>query len=185
MLERNPWLRFLPLLLALLIFLILLLISPGLALAAAVVLGAAAVWLMRQIDAILRRLQAADALDSDRRTPESVDQLPSSPDFHLGEPGKDPAPTRGAVDSVEAVKFKESLRNLYAVDAAERTIGSRYAATSAAASPARRSRLAPGAHRQPRVLGSIAIPGRIREQMVEDFGEVMVYPEIDCPCISR
>ncbi len=183
LLERNPWLRFLPLLLALLIFLILLLISPGLALAAAVVLGAAAVWLMRQIDAILRRLQAADALDSDRRTPESVDQLPSSPDFHLGEPGKDPAPTRGAVDSVEAVKFKESLRNLYAVDAAERTIEIpvRRPLELAAVASAALEGLHPVRTVQPRVLGSIAIPGRIREQMVEDFGEVMVYPEIDLP----
>ena len=92
--------------------------------ALALVLAAAggAIWLARRIEAILRRARAAEALHPETRTPASVDELPASPDFRIGTPGRDPAPTIGAADSPEAARFKESLRNLYAVDVAERAI---------------------------------------------------------------
>ncbi len=183
LLKRNPWLRFLPLLLALLITLLLFAVSPAVASIAGVVLIAGAIWLYRRLDDILKRARAAEALRPETRTPASVDRLPASPDFRIGVPGQDPPPTLGANDSAEAVRFKESLRNLYTVDVAERGIKIRVrnlldltvmaTATLESLQPERTIPL--------RTLASIVIPLRIREQLVESFGEVMHYPEIDQP----
>ncbi|MCA1613608.1 MAG: hypothetical protein LC800_05510 [Acidobacteria bacterium] len=185
LLRRHPWLRFLPLAFALLIFILFLLTATlSLALVVGVVLAAGAValalWLGRQLNAA----RAADVLRPDTRTPESVDQLPSSPDFRVGTPRPDaPAPTLGATDSPEAARFKESLRNLYAVDVAERAVKIRVrrpldlAPLMAAALDG----LQPARTIPARLFGSLLIPPRIREQMIEEFDEVMAYPEIDVP----
>lgn len=180
---RYPWLRFLPLVLALLIALFLLVILPSLAIVVGAVLIAGALWLMRWIERILSRARAARALHPESRTPASVDELPASPDFRIGTPGQDPAPTTGATDSAEAVRFKESLRNLYAVDVAERASESpvRKPLDLQAIAKVAVENLHPERTIQPRVLGSIFIPARIRDQLLDPFGEVMVYPEIDLP----
>ena len=70
----------------------------------------------------------AEVLDPDSRTPDGVDDLPASSSFGVvpvvataRSRGVPPAPQRGP-DSVAAVRFKEALRNLYAVDVAERAL---------------------------------------------------------------
>jgi HAMP domain-containing protein len=183
LLERYPWLRFLPLILALLITVLLFAISPALAIVAGAALIAGALWLYRRLDAILSSARAAQALDPETRTPASVDRLPASPDFRIGTPGQDPAPTIGTTDSAEAARFKESLRNLYTVDAVERAIEIpvRRPLELRVIARATIENLQPERTIPPRVLGSIFIPPRIREQLIESFGEVMVYPEIDLP----
>jgi len=185
LLERYPWLRFLPFALALLIILLMLLfgVGPVKVVAVGAALFAGAVWLYRRLNDILRRARAASVLRPDSRTPTSVDLLRKSPDFRIGEPGKDPAPTFGNQDSPEAVRFKESLRNLYAVDVAERAIEIPVRQPLALEEIATTmiENLQPARTIPARVLGSVLIPARIRKQMVEDFGEVMVYPEIDLP----
>jgi hypothetical protein len=182
---RHPWLRFLPLALALLLVLLLLLVSAPVAVVVGVgaVLVAGAVWLARRAGAILRRARATQALRPETRTPASVDQLPASPDFHIGTPGTDPAPTIGATDSAEAARFKESLRNLYTVDAVERAIELpvRRPLELPVIAQATIDRLRPERTIPPRVLASVVVPPRIHEQLVETFGEVMVYPEFDLP----
>jgi hypothetical protein len=182
--ERYPWLRFLPLVIALLIMLLLFLFAPALALAVGAVLFVVAIWLVVRLGAILSRARAAQVLRPDTRTPETVSQLPATPDFRLGTPGSDPAPTfTGTTDSVEAVRFKESLRNLYTVDVAERGIAIPQRSPLQLTTIAERTleSLRPERTIPLRVLGSILIPTRVSEQMVESFGEVMVYPEIDLP----
>ncbi len=185
LLQRYPWLRYLPLVFALLIILLLVLlgVTAGPLLAIGVVLVLGALWLYRQLDALGRRARAADALNPETRTPSSVDRLPASPNFRIGKPGQDPAPSIGATDSVEAVRFKESLRNLYSVDVAERAIELpvRQPLELTAIAKVAIEALHPERTIVPRVLGSISIPSRIHEQLVDDFGEVMVYPEIDLP----
>jgi hypothetical protein len=112
-----------------------------------------------------------------------VDQLPASSDFHLGTPGRNP-PTLGGTDSAEAVRFKDSLRNLYAVDAAERSIPIpvRRPIELASIAAVMLENLQPEQTTIPRhVLGTLTIPERIRKELTESFGEVMVYPEIDQP----
>jgi hypothetical protein len=184
LLGNYPWLRFIPLFLALLVAaLLFVLASPLIAFAVGALLVGGAVWGIVKTGAILASAGAADTLRPDTRTPAAVDQLPASPDFRIGTPGVDPLPATGAADSVEAARFKESLRNLYAVDTAERKIQITVRApldivpVAAAAIAA----LHPDRTIVPRVLGSIMIPYRIRTQLVDPFGEVMVYPEIDLP----
>jgi hypothetical protein len=181
-LERYPWLRFAPFALAALITL-LLCVVPLLGLIAGLVLLGAAAWAYQRLDDILRRARAARALNPETRTPAGVDDLPRSPDFKIDVPGTGARPTPGASDSAEAARFKESLRNAYRVDEAERTIprvvreplnlGTLATATLDALLPARTI--------PARVLGTLIIPSRLRDQLTDPFGEVMAYPEIDLP----
>jgi hypothetical protein len=182
-LQRYPWLQRLPLVLALLLTVLLFAVSPVLAIIAGAVLVTLGARWSRRLGALLNRARAVDALRPETRTPASVDQLPASPDFRIGTPGQGPAPTIGATDSTDAVRFKEALRNLYTVDAAERTIPLRVRRSLALAplATAAIDGLQPARTIPARVLGSIQIPPRIRGQLVDEFGEVMVYPEIDLP----
>jgi hypothetical protein len=186
-LERNPLLSFLPLVVAIVILLLLLLLAPAtVAWVVGLVLVGAAIWAQRRLDDILSRARAASALDPERRTTESVDRLPPSPDFRLGTAGRDPAPTiggTGATDSRDAVRFKEALRNMYAIDRAERAAPivrrERFAidATAGVAFEA----LHPATTVPRYVLSTVLIPPRLRDRLIESFGEVMAYPEIDVP----
>jgi hypothetical protein len=182
-LQRHPWLRWLPLLLALLLAVRLFAVGPAVALVVGAVLVALGLRWSRRLGAVLGRAEAADALRPETRTPASVDRLPSSPDFRIGTPGQGPAPTIGATDSAEAARFKESLRNLYRVDAAERAIPIqvRRPLDLAPLAAAALDGLRPERTIPARVLGTMQIPARIRGQLVDAFGEVMVYPEIDVP----
>ena len=183
--ERYSWLLLLPIALALLIALLLFLILPPVGIAVGAALISAALWLINQLNALLRRWRALKTLSSKDRKPEDIDRLPSSTDFRIGVPGQGPAPTTNTSgpDSFEAVRFKESLRNIYAVDAVERTIETpvRNPLVLQEIAQASLYALHPVRTIQPRILASIFIPSRIRDQLLEDFGEVMVYPEIDLP----
>lgn len=185
LLARSPWLRFLPLALAVLIVLLLLVSGAGVVMViiAGAGLIAGSIWLMRRVESIQRRADAATAIDSETRRPERVDELPASPDFRIGKPGTGPIPTFGTTDSRESVRFKASLRNLYAVDVVERAlpIEVRRAVDLPALATVAVQGLDPVRTIPMRVLGSIAIPTRIVDQLREPFGEVMVYPEIDLP----
>ena len=114
---------------------------------------------------LLRRWRALRALSSKDRKPSDVDRLPSSPDLRIGVPGQGPAPTTNTSgnDSFEAVRFKESLRNAYAVDAAERTIETpvRNPLVLQEIAQASLDALHPVRTIQSRILASIFIPLRI------------------------
>jgi hypothetical protein len=183
-LKRYPWLRFAPIVAAFLLTLLLLAVaSPALALVIGGALVAGGIWLTTRLARALWQSQAAEVLRPDSRTPASVDRLEASADFRVGTPGQTPAPTAGGPDSGDAVRFKAALRNLYSVDVGERTIplvvrrplDLETIATTALA------RLDPAKTIPLRVLAGIQIPGRIRDQLVDQFGEVMVYPRIDLP----
>ena len=112
-----------------------------------------------------------------------VEDLPNSPDFTIGIPGEVKQPTIGKDDSPDAERFKKSLRNLARVDEAElalpvikRTPLDLQVIADATFETLRPERTIPAW-----TLLNVVIPGRIRAQLVEDFGEVMVYPEIDLP----
>ena len=181
--ERRPWLRYLPMALALLLALILFLASPLLGVVVGAALIGAAVWILRATDRDLRRRRALRGLSPDNRTPDGIDRLPKSPDFRIGIPGRAAAPSIGDTDSPEATRFKNALRNLYTVDAAERTIPvvERQPLAIRAIAQASLDALHPTLTVQTRVLSPIHIPERIRDRLRDPFGEIMVYPEIDLP----
>jgi hypothetical protein len=179
-LRRNPWLRWAPLVLAIL-FLVFA-VGPLSALAGIVLVGGA-LWLAVRAGQILESDRAADALRSDALTPEFVDALPASPDFRITEPGSAAAPPRGTSDSEDARRFKSALRSAARLDTAEAAL------PVTARNPLRLPDIAASmgeALRPERTIPAwtmlhVAVPARIRDKMVEEFGEVMIYPEIDLP----
>jgi hypothetical protein len=131
----------------------------------------------------LARHAAVDVLKPGGTTPQSVDALPTSPDFRIDTPGALPAPTIGGADSEDARRFKEALRNTARIDQAEAALPAetRNRLNLAVIATTTLETLRPDRTIPAWTLLHVAIPLRIRQKMVEDFGEVMVYPEIDLP----
>lgn len=182
---ERPWLAWVLLLVGVVLAMLMAILVPGVGpiLGAALLLAVIALlrWLIRKMG----EAGAAGTLDTDARTPEAVDDLPAAPGFTTAGPGEAPPRpgSKDGADSPEAVRFKEALRNTYAVDAAERKIEKkvRRPLDLRAVAGAAVAGINPKVTVPKRVLGSIEIPERIAGQLVEDFGEVMVYPEIDTP----
>jgi hypothetical protein len=179
-LRARPWVLWLLVVLGLALVVALLFVVPYVAAALAVALMAVGIVVFRSV----RRAGVVSVLDPANNTPASVDALPSSPDFHVGTPGQGPAPTTGATDSADAVHFKDALHGLYTVDVVERElpVTVRVAVDAGVLAQDTLAQLEP-AHTIPgHILGTVRIPPRITAELpAEDFGEVMVYPEIDIP----
>ncbi len=146
-------------------------------------------WLER----VRRAGDAADSVTGANQTPDSVDDLPRSPDFVLT-PGLDlrglgtvPAPqpaSTGGTDSVEARNFKLALVDAYTSVQVGRAAGVKpdlipldlhgvVDATLVAIDPKVTI---------PRyVLGTILLPAHIIGLIGETFTEAMAYPELDIP----
>jgi hypothetical protein len=184
-LRRFPWLPLVPLLLAVLVVLLVLLLGAGAALivAGAVVVAAlvALWWLLRRW---ARAIAESDVLREPGLTEEAVDRLPTSPDFVITAPGAGVVPNRGPVDSPQASRFKDALRDWHALHAAS-------VASAAEPPPVRLdlpalaggtvSAIDPDVTIPRRTLHGIDIPSRIADALGEEFQEVMAYPEIDVP----
>jgi hypothetical protein len=183
-LRRWPWLRFAPLALAA-ILLLLLLLGPGIALGAVLVAAAAAlVGFYRVLSRWTAVVAGAAVLDPERRTPESVAELPNSPDFRITDPGTTPPPFRRGADGPEAVRFKGSLRDAYTLLSASASAG---ATPARAALPVRAAAgslvdaVDPKVTVPLRVARIVRIPRRLAVPLVDDLAEVMAYPVIDLP----
>lgn len=169
-------------LLALSILAIVLLPAPLGFVVAAGLLGLG-VWIHRRLTAWKTAAREADALADEAETPEAVDAMPAAPGFVVTQPGEAVPAGRGP-DSPEAVRLKAALREHFEGLSKSRAAG---------VVPAKRSldldqvlqsamtTLDPNQTIPKRVLASIFIPPRIREQMGEAFVEPMAYPVIDLP----
>jgi hypothetical protein len=194
LLRGARWLAFVPLLLALLVILLLLAIGLSLLSAAAgVAVIAVAVYLTRRLLALARGVDEAESVREENQTPESVDELPRSPDFTITTPvdigslnpaNPTGAATIGTVDSVQSERFKRALKDLYGTLEASRQAGTQPAtvpldlgelATATVAS------LDPAVTIPRYALAAINIPPRIRTLIGERFVEAMAYPEFDIP----
>ncbi|WP_105030371.1 hypothetical protein [Arthrobacter ruber] len=167
----------------LVIVILLILFVPAIGILLAIALFAVAVALWPWIRAHLHNNITAEMLDPETRTPRAVDELPGNSGFSTVPPNQAPPTPIEGKDSPDAGRFKDSLRRLYAVDLAERSIvrPPRDPLDLPTIAAAAVEGLDPRRTVPARILGSIQIPGRIADQLVEDFGEVMVYPEIDTP----
>jgi hypothetical protein len=181
LLRRQPWVMALLLAIALLLVLLLFFVALVAALVAAGIVVVVAAWAYR----LVRRARAARVLDSETRTSASIDEMPASPDFRIGTPGREPAPRiGGSTDSGDARRFKEALRNGYSVDEVERAIAVpvRRPLDVPAIAAAAVEVLDPAVTVPTRALTAIRVPPRIRDRLPGGtFDEIMVYPEIDVP----
>ncbi|HEX4949099.1 MAG TPA: hypothetical protein VFZ34_20650 [Blastocatellia bacterium] len=182
-LRRNPWAKYLPLVLAVLIFLILLLFG-ALGLVAGLVIAAALVYVYRRLERWARLDQQSEAIREENQTPASVDELPRSPDFTVSEPGSGVTPGRGASDSPEAVLFKAGLKDAYVLIGASAAVAQTPPRRPIAIGPmmdAIMTGLDPDITIPRRTYQMITIPAWIKVLQLEEFVEAMAYPEIDQP----
>ncbi|MEK6154569.1 hypothetical protein WIW50_14965 [Flavobacteriaceae bacterium 3-367] len=185
LLKAYPWMKWIPLVLALILFLVLLLFLPlSTAIAVGVVAIAISIYLYRLLDRWSKALENATSIHEENQTPESVDELPKSPDFRISDPRENFTPSIGGVDSEEGTRFKTALRDVNTLIQNDRKLGV----------PKARIPLKIGVVNQdvfdsinpsvsiPRwVYGSVFIPPFIRLQLKERFVEAMAYPKFDLP----
>ena len=160
----------------------------GLVIAAAIVAGAVAV--RQRARRAADRQAASDRVREDQLTPAAVDAMPGSSGFVLAtdiDPRIALPPVvvqRGETDNADAVRFKAALRDEYRLLETSRTVGHvpvpvplRLDLVAADIVAGLRPELT-----VPRwTLSGISIPPRIRDQIGEEFVEVMAYPEFDTP----
>ncbi len=186
LLRKYAWLPLATLCLAVLIAVLLLLFMPAalwLALGAAAIGGLVYLW--RKMNEIKKELAQPEIFTETAQTPEQVKKAPVSPDFRIADPTDSFRPKSGGTDSVEAVRFKTALTEMYAVDVAAR---------AAAYQPPKQTLNLPLIASEtvailhpdktvPRLLlDRIFLPDRIRIRFNPDlFDQIMEYPKFDLP----
>lgn len=181
LLARYPWLP-LALLLAAFALALLLLVIPLIGIVLAIGVIAGGVYLYR----LLKKWQMASgaplSLPQANQTLAAVDQMPHSPDFTLNAPGSSIRPTTGSSDSPTAVRFKNALRDSFMIVTTTRTVSLRPAPVALDLNLLTAKMVAgvdPQVTIPRRGLSVISIPQWIRDQIGDQFGEVMAYPKID------
>lgn len=182
LLRRNPWLRWLPLAILIGPLIVAAWLAPPLAILGVILVGLGVIVAIA-VGRLIERDAAAQALLPTENTPSAIDRLPTSPDFKIGVPGSLSAPSKGTTDSEDARRFKAALRGAATVDVAEAAlpIRTRAALDLPVLVTTIFQRLRPERTIPAWTLHHVAIPPRIHDELVDSFGEVMVYPEIDLP----
>lgn len=186
LLNKYPWLKWLPLILAVLIVLLLMLFAAGgLITGVGMSIAAALIAVFAYLRNVSNKLDIANTVLEENQTPESVDEMPNSPDFRITKPEENFIPSVGVgQDSPEAVLFKEALKDVNFTLQESVVLGAKPVKTEldlVAVSNTLFATLNPQVTIPNWVWGSVFIPGRIKEQLEENFVEAMAYPEIDFP----
>jgi hypothetical protein len=185
LLRRFPWLQYLPLVLALFIVLLFLILGlGGILIGIGGVAIAGLVALFRQLQQWAKQIEQADSIREENQTPESVDELPKSPDFVLTEPGSSFKPSQGTTDSPEAVRFKTALKDLTVLLGASRDVGAlvpKDRLNLTTVTDATLQTINPEVAIPRRMESIIQLPERLKAVLGEEFEEVMAYPEFDLP----
>ncbi|MCK5356131.1 MAG: hypothetical protein KAJ63_13515, partial [Methyloprofundus sp.] len=186
-LERYPWIKWLPLVLALIIIILMFLFAgavPFIAMGTAVVAGL--VYLYRLLDNWSKQIARANALLEENQTPESVDNLPNSPDFKISVPDEGFTPTIGIaiVDNAEATRFKQALKGVNGMIQESVKLGQveeRPKLNMTLVNETVFHNMNPNLTIPRWVLDSVKLPPFILGQLKEHFVEAMAYPKFDLP----
>jgi hypothetical protein len=187
LLQRHPWVRFVPFVLAL-ILLLLALLFGGLFLIIGVVVAAALVFIGLRLLTLTKQAAGAESIKSETITPAIVDSLPPSPDFTVidirdaGSANLN-VTTRGT-DGQESERFKQGLRDAFGTIEASRLAG-----VVPAPVPVRLPAIATAIVTSINPLFTIRrftydivqIPPRIAPLPPERIEPAMAYPEFDIP----
>ena len=182
-LEKNKFLLYLFLGLAILFFILGLIFFKQLKIALAFLgLSALALYIYNLLKKWRKQIKDAEMLSPESFTPEAVQEMPKSPDFTISSPG---APSKfvtgGVADSPEATRFKAALTDVFSLtdlhfdEPVRKKINFNEVITNMVKS------LHPGLTIPKRTWAGINIPSRIKDNFKEFFAPVMVYPEIDVP----
>jgi uncharacterized membrane protein len=180
-LQKYTWLKYIPLCLAL-ILLIIMLIFGLFAVLIPVIL--VLIGLYGYLSRKEKELAQANSVLVQNQTPESVDQLPQSPDFRITQVGDIFRPSFGNTDSTEGVRFKTALKDAYTLIGA-----SMKAVVKPSLIKVKIPELAnavlvginPNVTIPQRYFQNIYLPTRIKDTMIEGFIEAWAYPKIDLP----
>lgn len=185
LLKKYPWVRFIPLGLALIILLLIILLAPAAAvLGVLTAVAGGLVWLFFLLTKWLREANAADSVSEENLTPEAVDEMPKSPDFRITEPGATFQPTRGGNDSAEAVRFKTALKDVNSVFVASKAAGAvpvKVKLNLPALVQTTFQAINPEVTIPGRVRQGIFLPAHIIKLLGEKFDQVWGYPEFEIP----
>jgi hypothetical protein len=180
-LDRYPWLRFLPLLVLLLVVVFVFLLAPGAAIAELAVVAPAMVGLFVLLSRWTTANKLANSIQEEQQTSASVDTLPAVPNFAISRPGSGFTPSTGSTDSAEGWRFKTALRDVYtytAIQFPEPVKRSLQLSTLATATVAA---IHPAVTIPRRVLATINLPQWLIDNITEQFTPVMAYPVFDVP----
>jgi prepilin signal peptidase PulO-like enzyme (type II secretory pathway) len=185
LLTKYPWLRWLPLIIAVIVLLLLVLIAPlAVALAIGAVVIAGAIYLFRVLRNWQRRLTGGASIAPENQKPPVVDTWPQSPDFKVSTDGVIVRPTFGGSDSQEAVRFKTALKDVYTLvqqSLAASVVVVKPRLDVAATGQQLFAALNPDITIPKWTWAGVTIPARLKDQLEEEFVEAMAYPEIDLP----
>jgi hypothetical protein len=188
-LRRFPQLAALALVIAIVLALVLFLLLPsGIGVAAVVAVLAFGVFLYRLLVGWSKAVNASGSISEENQTPESIDSLPGISGFAIAEPGSGFVPALGGTDSIEAVRFKQSLRDTFEVIQSSNSAGSipskRTLTLEKIVDDQIQSTL-PSRTIPKRIMAGIFIPPRLSRDIfhppAETFIEPMAYPVIDLP----
>ena len=184
LLQKYPWLPYAVFLIAVILGILLAVLIPGFGVIVGIAMAGAGFYLFK----LLKNWATADApaeiVAEQGQTPAAVNQLPNNPTFVLSDPGSGSTTPVGGTDSPTAANFKNALRDSFSLLTTTATVSQRPApvALDLASLPTSMVKaIDPLVTIPKRGLSMIAIPSWIRQQIGDQFGEVMAYPKIDLP----
>lgn len=185
-LKRFPWLRWIPLGIAILLLLFLLFFRPAVAIVSVVsALAVFMIYLFLWLSQLLRQMQGADRILEGNQSPESVNGLPNSTDFRITSPNEAFSPNFSqGEDSAELQRFKAALKDANLVLQESRRIGTvkpRPALDITAVNKAVFEKIDPSVTIPNWVISGLYLPPFIKAQQKETFKEAEAYPVFDLP----
>ncbi len=124
-------------------------------------------------------------LNDDTRDPTLVERLPKVPDYRLLQFGPDaPQFDKGERDSADAARFKAGASanaEIFRASAEAGAEAPRPAFDVVGVADHVLTQIHPDLTVPRRVLAGLHLPERLRDRVLEEFREVMAYPEIDVP----
>ena len=181
LLDKYPWLRFLPLLVLLIVALLVFLLVPGSALVVLGVLAPLMIGLYALLARWYRAGSLANSIQEEKQTPASVDSLPAVSNFVISRPGSSFTPAAGATDSVEATRFKSGLRDVYTYTSIKFPEPVKKQLDIAKLAQTTVAALDPVVTVPRRVFSTVMLPQWVIDNLVEQFTPVMAYPVFDVP----
>lgn len=183
LLEQNPWMKWIPLVLAGLLLLLGILFTPGAVLLS--VGGTAIAGLIvayRQLRNWSNQIEIANSLLEENQTPESVDDLPTSSDFRIFTIGENFVPSRGEEDSEEAQRFKIALKEVNTMLVESARLGEIIEMPQLEMAKVNQEvfkKLDPAITIPRWIKATLQISPSLSIQQVKDFSQVMAYPKFD------
>ena len=182
LLKKYKWFKYLPLLILLVLFLIVILFFPSFIESATFgTIVAIGVGLFVLLNRGGKTLTETNAASQEQQVPESVDSYSRSPDFTITQPGSGITPTKGETDSVEASRFKEALKEVFNLVNITFSAPKREKLDLTALNNKILQAINPSFAVPKRIYNIIKLPPHINDNLVETFAPVMAHPEIDIP----